>query len=246
MGFFLSYSEEENYKAEYFNSFLKIVSNVKDLEIKLKSLSQDDLNDLIGDTLFLEKDSFKDLSDFLYQRTKGIPFFIEQYLLLAHEAGFIKRKKKSFVYSLPDIQKMKQSDTLIDLLESRIINLSPDSLKLLEISSVMGNSFTLEILKYCSKLGNNLFSNLDPLLEDGFLILVEDEKGFFKKINFGNEKIRELIYNRIPGNIVEEYHYKASKYLISLNKLITKFLKISTSKNFFLYFLADLRIKFFL
>ena len=220
MGFFLSYSEEENYKAEYFNSFLKIVSNVKDLEIKLKSLSQDDLNDLISDTLFLEKDSFKDLSDFLYQRTKGIPFFIEQYLLLAHEAGFIKRKKKSFVYSLPDIQKMKQSDTLIDLLESRIINLSPDSLKLLEISSVMGNSFTLEILKYCSNLGNNLFSNLDPLLEDGFLILVEDEKGFFKKINFGNEKIRELVYNRIPGIIVEEYHYKASKYLISLNETL--------------------------
>jgi signal transduction histidine kinase/GAF domain-containing protein len=113
---------------------------------------------------------------------------------------------------------MKLSDTLVELLESRIINLPPDSLKLLEISSVMGNSFTLELLKYCSNLDNNLFLILNPLLEEGFLILTEDDKGFFKNINFGNEKIRELIYNRIPGNIVEEYHYKASKYLISLNE----------------------------
>ena len=35
-----------------------------------------------------------------------------------------------------------------------------------------------------------------------------------------NEKIRELIYNRIPGILVEEYHYKASEYLISLNETL--------------------------
>ncbi len=97
--------------------------------ITLEPLSQSDVNDLIADTLLCDRPLAQPLTDLVYQKTKGNPFFATQFLKSLQEDGLIAfnptthegnhggiapRSNQSFVGVVPPclpspcLQRMKQ------------------------------------------------------------------------------------------------------------------------------------------
>lgn len=126
----------------------------KSLEIDLNSFSREGMRDfaqMLLPGLLSEK-----LTDNLYQKTRGNPFFIEQTLIFYRETGIIQQSGENLPYELAgDDNAVPPS--ISDLLIARIDRL-PDRLKnVIQIASVMGQDFDIRLLD--EVVGDHLFED---------------------------------------------------------------------------------------
>ena len=74
--------------------FMLVVAEIRKAQVSvntitLEPLSQSDVNDLIADTLLCDRPLAQPLTDLVYQKTKGNPFFATQFLKSLQEDGLI-------------------------------------------------------------------------------------------------------------------------------------------------------------
>eukprot|EP00957_Ditylum_brightwellii_P106458 8121375-Ditylum_brightwellii.AAC.1 len=66
------------------------ISNVRTTKVSLTGLDQEDLNTMISDALCLYPRICKSLSDILFQKTKGNPFFVLEFMQSLKSHGLLQ------------------------------------------------------------------------------------------------------------------------------------------------------------
>jgi DNA-binding NarL/FixJ family response regulator len=129
----------------------------------------------------------------LYDRTQGVPFFIEELAVALATAGRLETAAGSV--ELGPEETLPLPDTIKETVLLRAERLSPEGRHTLEIAAAAGLRFDLELL---AALGGA--DGIDEAIQRGFLVEV-DQQGAFR-----HALIREAVYDDTPWTRRRTYH----------------------------------------
>ncbi|KAK1738571.1 putative AAA ATPase [Skeletonema marinoi] len=190
------------------------ISNVRTTKVYLAGLDQEDLNTMISDALCLYPRICKSLSDILFQKTKGNPFFVLEFMQSLKSRGLLQCNihQKRWVWNEDIIRAEDITDNVLHLLSSKMNGLSGDVQTLLKVMACFGSSTNESVIGYLNESAEyaGVRNGLEGALSDGFI--VKDEEG---SLQFVHDKVREAAYNLIPDSDKKQFHYHLGKVLYS-------------------------------
>ena len=201
--------------------------------ITLAPLNQSKLNELVAETLKCQENLALPLTELIYQKTQGNPFFATQFLKALHQDGLIK-----FDFDLGcwqcDIAAVTQRALTSDVVEFMALQLQklPESTQdVLKLAACIGNPFDLETLAIVhQKSLSETAADLWVALQEEFILpLTEVYKFYITELNtssplqtvnpsvnykFLHDRIQQATYSLIPDDIKPETHLKIGRLLL--------------------------------
>ncbi|MCL1465545.1 hybrid sensor histidine kinase/response regulator [Argonema galeatum] len=189
---------------------------------------------LIADTLN-ESVRSKPLSDLLFNKTQGNPFFLTQLLktLTLEDLLVYHLHSGEWQWNIKQIQAIGITDyNVVDLIARNIRKLPSDTQKVLKLAACIGNTFNLEILSVVNEESSlvtaaHLWSSLQaglilPLSNDYKIPLVfsQEESGGFTltdvKVDykFLHDRVQQAAYSLIPDEDKKATHLKIGQLLL--------------------------------
>jgi DNA-binding CsgD family transcriptional regulator len=171
-------------------------------EIMVEPLNQEETSGLAA--RILGQSPGPALAAALYERTEGLPLFVEE---MAHALTTTGKLRHSHVgLELDSKAEMPLPDTLRDAVLLQLDGLAGPSLTLLEIASVIGQAFDLKLLIRLA--GTD--AGLDDLIERGLIVERESESG---SAGFRHALTRETVYKDISWTQRRAFHRQVAAQL---------------------------------
>ena len=181
--------------------------------ISLTPLKEESLNQLISDTLNCPQLTAQPLTQLIYQKTKGNPFFSTQFLKSLYEDNLIKFDFPQYPFSkevsqggwICDISKVKAlavTDDVVELMAQQLYKLPIETQNVLKLAACVGNKFDLDILAIISE--NSKADTVDALwkaLLSGLILPTNESYKFYIYDESQNKNAAVNINNNInnPG-----------------------------------------------
>ena len=201
-------------------------------KITLKPLSQLNINKLVIDTLKCSDRAGFPLSDLIYQKTEGNPFFATQFLKSLYEDNLIQFNLLEGCWQC-DITQIKQRSLSSDVVEFMMFQLRklPESTQdMLKLAACIGNHFDLETLAIVSEQSPvETASDLWNGLQAGLILPQSDVYKFFIGVEeqipnpeisenvtykFLHDRIQQAAYCSIPEEEKQNTHYHIGQLLL--------------------------------
>ncbi|MCB1141447.1 MAG: AAA family ATPase [Leptospiraceae bacterium] len=117
-------------------------------QITLKPLNENNVLQLLIDSLHSTSEETKVLAEIVFTKTGGNPFFISEFLkqLLREELIQFDYERAKWNWKIDDIRNVKVSENVVELLIQRISKLEPSTQEILKLASCIGNIFDLSTL----------------------------------------------------------------------------------------------------
>ncbi|TAD97429.1 MAG: serine/threonine-protein kinase PknK [Oscillatoriales cyanobacterium] len=199
--------------------------------ITLEPLSQVDINDLIADTLICDRTLAQPLTELVYQKTQGNPFFATQFLKSLQEDGLIAfnhegnhggiapTENQSCVGVVPpclplpskggwqcDIAQVKAltiSDDVVEFMALQLQKLPIPTQDVLKLAACIGAQFDLNILAVVSeKSPEETAADLWKSLQEGFILPTSEIYKFYQ----GKEEREKT--DILPTTVAQLPNYK--------------------------------------
>jgi diguanylate cyclase (GGDEF)-like protein len=209
---FLTYRKDETGVANnplftsMLHEFASYELKIDDMEIG--PLAYEDIRTLVRDSVAL--DASDEIARIIYERTKGNPFFVKQYLkqLQLDNAIWFDMDSLTWQYDLNKIDSLQVSDNVFDML-SDCIDLLPANVRdLLCIASCMGNEFTYDLLQKVYNDDETFEASMASALSSGWIIEDLSGKRDTKSYRFLHDKMQETINTFLLGKMLGKVHYK--------------------------------------
>ncbi|MDJ1182466.1 trifunctional serine/threonine-protein kinase/ATP-binding protein/sensor histidine kinase [Roseofilum casamattae] len=171
---------------------VKLGASIK--TITLEPLSDTDLNGLVAETLSCSREVASPLTELIYQKTKGNPFFATQFLKGLYEDGFITfdRDRGYWFCDMIEVQQSALTDDVVEFMVSRLHKLPEATQEILKLAACIGNQFNSETLSIINKQSQmEVAADLWEALQEGLVLPIGDTYKFFQE-NEPEEKIQEL------------------------------------------------------
>lgn len=115
-------------------------------EISLVSLSVDDVQEFVIDTLHCEPDRARPLAELLVQKTDGNPFFVIEFMKSLHAQQLIAFRERRWDWELDELESQEITENVAELLANQLRQLPADVRALLPQAACIGSTFQLQIL----------------------------------------------------------------------------------------------------
>ncbi|MBD2509762.1 AAA family ATPase [Nostoc muscorum FACHB-395] len=200
--------------------------------ITLAPLSQEQVNQLVADTLQCSENLAWTLSRLVSQKTQGNPFFATQFLKALHQDGVIEFNLESGCWQC-DITQINQRSLTNDIVEFMALQLQklPESTQgILKLAACIGNQFDLETLAIVSKqskietavcLWNALQEGLILPQSEVYKFFVGSENQAVTQENseiigykFLHDRIQQAAYSLIPSDQKQKTHLMIGQLLL--------------------------------
>ncbi|BAZ29557.1 multi-sensor signal transduction multi-kinase [Cylindrospermum sp. NIES-4074] len=141
--------------------------------IILHPLSQNDLNHLVADTLNCSTDIALPLTELIYQRTRGNPFFSNQFIKSLYQDGLIlfNFDQRYWQCNLSQVKELSLSDDVGEFMAIRLQKLPLSTQQVLKLAACIGNQFDLETLAIVNNTTQSeTAADLWKALQEGLII----------------------------------------------------------------------------
>ncbi|RCJ18653.1 serine/threonine protein kinase [Nostoc sp. ATCC 43529] len=179
--------------------------------INLAPLNQGDLNHLIADTLHCPELVAVPLTQMVFAKTKGNPFFSIQFLKSLYEEGLIVLNLDLgyWQYDISKIKELALTDDVVEFIAIQIEKLPINTQKVLKLAACIGNQFDLKSLAIVhEKSVVDTASDLWQALLDGLILPQTEIYNIFPADNTN----QELIIQGIESTQITNLNLQIPKY----------------------------------
>ena len=200
--------------------------------ITLAPLSEEDINCLVSDVLDCRETVTRPLTNLVYRKTQGNPFFSTQFLSGLYEENLIKFNKKLGYWEC-DITQVSQSalvDDVVIFMAQRLQKLSTSTQHILKLAACVGNQFNLATLAIISEQSSIDVANaLWQALQVGLVLPNSQTYKFFQSettapidggcsvdltYRFLHDRVQQAAYSLIPDDQKQATHLKIGRLLL--------------------------------
>ncbi len=204
--------------------------------ITLEPLSQSDVNDLIADTLICDRLLAQPLTELVYQKTKGNPFFATQFLKSLQEDRLIAFNfdARYWQCDIAQVKSLAITDDVVEFMALQLQKLPPKTQDVLKLAACIGAQFDLNTLAVVSeKSPEETAADLWKSLQEGFILPTSEIYKFYQgkeerettdilptsaaqlpNYKFLHDRIQQAAYSLIPENRKPATHLKIGQLLL--------------------------------
>ncbi|MEG4347861.1 AAA family ATPase [Microcoleus sp. A003_D6] len=206
--------------------------------ITLAPLSQESLSALVADTLQCVTAIAQTLSQLIYQKTKGNPFFAAQFLKALHGEGYIAFDPQvgHWQCDLTQVRSLSITDNVVEFMALQLQKLPAQTQDILKLAACIGNQFDLATLAIVSEQSETeTAANLWKALQEGLVLpqsevykfyhdseslsgdrsLVEGQQQTTASYKFLHDRVQQAAYSLIPDDQKQQTHLKIGQLLFS-------------------------------
>ena len=202
--------------------------------ITLAPLSVGYINQLVAETLSCTLELAAPLTDLVYEKTKGNPFFTTQFLKGLYEDKLITFNQ-NLGYWECDLVKVRDAaltNDVVEFMALRLYKLPEATQKVLKLAACIGNQFDLETLAIiCDTPSEEVATDLWSALREGLVLPQSEAYKFFQEweqdraqaegiaveYRFLHDRVQQAAYSLIPDQEKQTTHYRIGQQLLQNN-----------------------------
>lgn len=199
--------------------------------ITLAPLHLLDVNKLIADTLSCSPELAFPLTELVYQKTKGNPFFNNQFVQVLQKEGLISFNQELGYWQcdIAQIKALVLTDDVVKFMALQLQKLSRQTQEILKTTSCIGNQFDLETLAIVSEKSEiEVAMALWPALKQGLILPISQIYKFYvgwdrydvepdsQTVNyrFLHDRVQQAAYSLIPDTQKQTIHCHIGQLLL--------------------------------
>ena len=199
--------------------------------LTLAPLQEEDINALVADTLRCTTEIASPLSQLIYQKTQGNPFFTTQFLQGLHQDGCISFDADAGYWQcdLTQVRQLALTDDVVQFMIGRLRKLPAAAQEVLKLAACIGNRFDLATLAVaCDRERQEVAVDLWTVLREGFVIPESETYKFFQgdeqdgqvtgeigvNYRFLHDRVHQAAYALIPEEHKQVTHLKIGQLLL--------------------------------
>ncbi len=204
--------------------------------LTLAPLKQNDINQLIADTLNATPELALTLTKLVYQKTKGNPFFSRQFLKALFEEGLITFDEEAgcWLCDLAQMNALSLTDDVTEFIAIQLQKLPSNTQEVLKLSACIGHQFDLEELAIVHQQSpNETAADLWPALKAGLVLPQSEVYKFFLEggltqtsnpfsdanvqipvYRFSHDRVQQAAYSLIPEGQRQSTHLHIGQLLL--------------------------------
>ncbi len=185
--------------------------------IRLEPLGSEDIAGLIADTFKQEIKDVLPLSQIIFEKTGGNPFFAGQFIQSLHSEKHLGYDFDEGIWKWNE-EKIKAEDVtenVAELMSRRLMKLGGQTREILKIASCMGSCFDLLTLSsMCRMEAEDTASELWIAVEEGLVVPVSEQSHGRVQYDFLHDRIQQAAYIMIPETRRKELHLETGRLFL--------------------------------
>ncbi|OUL32137.1 ATP-binding sensor histidine kinase [Nostoc sp. 106C] len=176
--------------------------------ITLATLDLSSVNQLLADTFSCSLELALPLTELIFSKTQGNPFFTTQFLKALYEDGLIAFNFHGGYWEcdIAQVRSLALTDDVVNFMAIQLQKLPQATQQVLQLAACIGNSFDLETLAIVyEKSPIQTANHLWIALKDGLILPQNDVYKFFQQEIFLSD--RESLVNDRPKKITTSYKF---------------------------------------
>ncbi|WP_445634079.1 histidine kinase [Nostoc sp. DSM 114161] len=202
--------------------------------LTLQPLSQAHVNQLTADTLSCSTELAQPLSELVYQKTKGNPFFLTQFLKALHEDGYISFDFQTghWQCNLATVKLLALTDDVVEFMALQLQKLPVATQTALKLAACIGAQFDLSTLAIVNQRSpEDIALDLWKALQEGVILPISDVYKFYQlselhvaevqqpltfncSYRFLHDRVQQAAYSLIPDEQKQTTHYQIGQLLL--------------------------------
>ncbi|MGB3536442.1 MAG: AAA family ATPase [Microcoleaceae cyanobacterium] len=198
--------------------------------ITLHPLGLNHINQLVADTLVCREETAQPLSELIYQKTKGNPFFTTQFSTGLYDDKLITFNHKLGYWecNLVKVIDAALTDDVVEFMAQRLQKLSEVTQNILKLAGAIGNQFDLETLAIvCEQSPEQIAVDIWGALQFGLILPIHDTYKFFQgdlqetknqqvvvRYRFLHDRVQQAAYSLIPLEEKQKTHLRMGRLLL--------------------------------
>jgi len=191
-------------------------------KLSLFGINYNDLNTMISDATGLFPRLCSNLSDIVFQKTKGNPFFVLEFLRTLADRNLLEYsvRKRRWVWDEEAIKSMEVTDNVLFLLTNKMSQLPENVQSTLKVVSCFGfgvHDSAIDLLSSTTQY-SNIRKHLDELVWESFMVTVASKNSEGRMWKFVHDKVREAAYSLVADKDGDEYHEDLGQALYTASR----------------------------
>ncbi|NEQ36114.1 MAG: AAA family ATPase [Okeania sp. SIO3I5] len=234
-------------------------------QIILSPLSKSALNNLVAETIHYSLEESLPLTEQVYLKTGGNPFFATQFIKYLHKEGLIYNNyhQCKWVFNLAKIKILAATGDVVELMATQIKKLPESTQELLKLAACISNQFDLKTLSIvCEKSMGETALSLWKALSEELILPIDESYKFYQGekddnwvetpdlqtpiYNFLHDRVQQAAYSLIPQKNKQKTHLKIGRLLLKNTpeeKLEEKIFAIVNQLNYGVELITEIKAR---